>query len=115
MTLYERIKFLCDERSIKISALAAATGISSSLFSELKSGRTRTLGSKKIEAIASYFNVSVDYLLNGGDDESSADEMTNELFRKRKLLFDKSAKASAKDLDAIIQLVDSLAGGGDEP
>ena len=33
-----------------------------------------------------------------------------ELFRKRKLLFDMSGKASAEDLDKIIKIVDAFIG-----
>jgi len=32
----------------------------------------------------------------------------NELFRKRKLLFDLSAKATEEDLDKLIKIVDAL-------
>ena len=48
-------------------------------------------------------------LLTGETDEDDiVQSKQNELFRKRKLLFDLSAKASEEDLDKIIKIVDAL-------
>jgi transcriptional regulator with XRE-family HTH domain len=43
---YEIIYALCEKRGISIAGLCAATGISKSAFTELKSGRTKSLGAK---------------------------------------------------------------------
>ena len=40
----------------------------------------------------------------------AADELQEQLFQKRKLLFDKSGKASAADLDRILKIVDAIVG-----
>ena len=46
-----------------------------------------------------------------GDDEAGPETLQNELFRKRKLLFDLSAKATEEELDRIIKIVDALVDG----
>lgn len=105
METYEIIKQLCDEKGIKLSVLAAGIGVRNSVFTELKKGRTKKLSVGTLEKIASYFQVPMS-LLTG--DEREVTDKQNELFRKRKLLFDLSAKASEEDLDKIIRIVDAL-------
>lgn len=104
---YLRIKSLCDERGIKLSALAAAIGIRSSVFTELKMGRTKQLSAKTLRAIAEYFDISVDSLMPSAEQEP-VDELRDEMFRKRRMLFDLSAKASPDELDTILKVVNAL-------
>ncbi len=61
---YEKIYALCEKQGISIAALCNITGISKSAFTELKSGRTKSLGAKSLSKIAGHFNVSTDYLMN---------------------------------------------------
>lgn len=104
---YEKIKALCEERGIRLSALAAGIGVRSSVFSELKSGRTKQLSVGTLTRIADYFAVPQSYLL---DQTDTADALQEQLFQKRKLLFDKSGRASAADLDRILKIVDAIVG-----
>lgn len=62
-TLYENIMALCEERGIKGAALANATGISKGLLTDLKKGRRTGVSAATAQKIASYFGVSVGYLL----------------------------------------------------
>ena len=107
METYEIIKQLCDENGIKLSVLASGIGVRNSVFTELKMGRTKKLSVSTLSKIADYFQVPLS-LLTG--DDSGTDEKQNELFRKRKLLFDLSKKASEEDLDKLIKIVDALIG-----
>lgn len=109
MDTYLIIKQLCDEKGVSVAALAAGIGVRSSVFSELKMGRTKQLSVATLNKIADYFNVPASYLF---EDDGERDELREELFRKRKLLFDLSGKASSEDLDKIIKIVDALVGDG---
>lgn len=62
---YETIYALCVKNGISIAGLCNITGISKSAFTELKSGRTKSLGAKSLSKIADHFNVSADYLMSG--------------------------------------------------
>ena len=62
-TLYENIMALCEERGIKGATLANATGISKGLLTDLKKGRRTGVSAATTQKIASYFGVSVGYLL----------------------------------------------------
>ena len=105
METYEIIKQLCDEKGIRLSVLASGIGVRSSVFTELKMGRTKKLSVSTLNKIADYFEVPLSLLTGDG---TGTDEKQNELFRKRKLLFDLSAKASEEDLDKILRIVDAL-------
>ncbi len=107
MDTYEIIRQLCDEKGIKMSVLASGIGVRSSVFTELKKGRTKNLSLATMEKIAAYFEVPLSLL--AGDDDC-VEDVCNELFRKRKLLFDLSAKASEEDLDKLIKIVDAFIG-----
>lgn len=62
---YEKIRALCAKQGISVAGLCGITGISKSAFTELKSGRTKSLGARSLSKIAKYFGVSADYLMNG--------------------------------------------------
>lgn len=108
METYEKIKELCGERGEKMSELASAIGVRSSVFTELKKGRTKQLSVTTLNKIAEHFGVPASYFLE--TESNDAEDKREELFRKRKLLFDMSGKASAEDLDKIIKIVDAFIG-----
>ena len=97
MTIYEKIQYLCDENGIKLATLCKEAKISKSTLSELKQGRTKTLSTQTLSKISNYFGVSLDYF-----DTDSVDDAKDELFEKRKLLFDMSKKATKEQLDTFL-------------
>ena len=107
MTTYEKIQMLCDRRGIRLSALSEETGVSSSVFTELKMGRTKKLSAATLEKLAAFFQVPPGYLM---DDPAAADEVQEEIFRKRMALFDLSEKAGAAELDTVFKLMQYLVG-----
>lgn len=62
-TLYERIIALCKERGITGSRVCLELGLSKSTLSDIKSGRKKSMHPDTIQKFATYFDVSVDYLL----------------------------------------------------
>ena len=58
----ERVKELCSRDGISMNFLEKKLGFGSGYISKLK---TANPNMKKIQAIADYFNVSVDYILTG--------------------------------------------------
>ena len=75
--LYNLIESLCKEKGTNITAMCKAAKISRAPLTELKMGRSKTLSSATLSKIASYFGVSVDYLL--GNEEKPAPESRNGL------------------------------------
>lgn len=62
MTLRERIKELCKERNISLNKLETDCGFAKGYASKLDKS---TPNSENLQRIADYFEVSVDYLMNG--------------------------------------------------
>ena len=65
--LYNRIIELCDEKGIKGGKLCTDIGISKGILTDLKMGRAKGLAATTAQKIASYFGVTVGYLLGEED------------------------------------------------
>lgn len=66
--MYEFYCKLREEKGVKDSDVARETGITKSTFSDWKSGRSNPK-SDKLQKIADYFGVSVEYLTTGEEKE----------------------------------------------
>ena len=66
-TLYETLDTLCKEKGVKGGRMCTDLGISKSLMTDLKSGRKKSVNAETAQKLASYFGVSVGYLL--GEEE----------------------------------------------
>ncbi|BDH62350.1 transcriptional regulator [Lysinibacillus sp. PLM2] len=64
MSTLERIKLLCKQRSISVKILEERLDFPNNTIYQWK---TRTPGTDKLEKVADYFNVSMDYLLGRTD------------------------------------------------
>ena len=72
-TLYDRIIDLCKSKGVSGSRMCLDLGLSKSTLSDIKSGRKKGVSTATAQKIASYFNVSVGYLLG---EESKTEKPT---------------------------------------
>lgn len=100
MSTYEVIKQLCDEHGIALTALEKELGFSRGSLGKLKSGGT---SAKRLQKIADYFGVSINYLMNGE---------TTEKINNTSQLSTKDERDIAKDMENIRQ---KLMNGADGP
>lgn len=89
MSLKERIKTLANERGISLPALEAELGFGNSTIVKWDKS---TPNAEKLNAVAKYFGVSMDYLLNGSDEP---------------LLTEKDERDIARDMENIIKKLKS--------
>lgn len=92
---YENFEKLCALNKVKPSHVSKATGISTATLTSWKQGKY-TPKNDKLQKIADYFGVSIDYIVNGNekadsngyylDGETAA--TAQEMFEKDKILFD---------------------------
>lgn len=68
MTTYEIIKELCKERGIAVTALEKELGFGRGSIGKLRNGSTTI---ERLQKIADFFNVSIEYLNSGTTSESS--------------------------------------------
>lgn len=94
MTLKDRVKMLAQERGISLPALESELGFGNSTIVKWDKS---TPNADKLNAVAKYFDVTMDYLLNGNDEiESKVTELT-----------DRDERDIAKDLDNIMRKLSS--------
>ena len=70
--MYTILQDLCAKRGITITEMCREAGVPRSSVGNLATGSTQQLSSKNIKKLASFFNVSTDYLL-GNEKEPATD------------------------------------------
>lgn len=72
--LYDNIAALCEEKGIKGAKMCADVGMSKGVLTDLKMGRRAGVNAVTAQKIASYFGVSVGYLLGEEEKEEKPTE-----------------------------------------
>lgn len=114
--MYDIFEKLCNERGVTAYKVCKATGITTATISNWKAGRY-TPKQEKMQKIADYFGVSVEYLMTGEGKEGEkyylneeTAEMAQKLFENRNLrvLFDAAQDASPEDLKTTYDMLMAL-------
>ena len=109
---YENFEMLCKRDNVTPSKVSKATGISTATFTSWKQGKY-TPKQDKLQLIADYFGVSIDYLMTGKESEFSI-EMANKdlaLSNMSKRIKDYALilnQMPAEQQEHIISLIDML-------
>lgn len=121
MGFRNRLKELRENRKLSQAELAKAVGVSVGLIGMYESGK-RNPSKEKLEAIADYFNVSLDYL-NGKEDGSAyyldpetarlADEMKDN--PGRRVLMSAAEDLTPEEILEVIDFVNNLKKGNPDP
>lgn len=99
--MYEIYLKLLNEKGCKTSDVCKATGIVASTFSDWKKGKSSPK-TDKLQKIADYFCVSLEYLMTGEEDEQTyyldpdTAKTAQEIFENDKILFD-AYKGTSKE------------------
>ncbi|WP_251392798.1 helix-turn-helix domain-containing protein [Mediterraneibacter agrestimuris] len=114
--MYEIYCKLRDAKGLKDANIAKATGITKSTFSDWKNGRSKPKD-EKLQKIADYFDVTIDYLMTGEEKEGDkyyineeTAEMAQKLFENKDLrvLFDAAQDATPEDLKTTYDMLMAL-------
>lgn len=117
--MYEKFAKLCENKGVTPYKVAKSTGIASSTLSEWKKGKS-TPKTDKLQKIADYFNVDINYLLCDQGEEKiyyfdgNTQEIAQEIFENKdlRLLFDAGKDASAEDLKLVTDMLLNLKNRG---
>lgn len=117
-TLYENIIRLCQDRGIKGGKMCTDLGISKGLLTDLKMGRRSGVSAKTADKIASYFGVSVGYLLGTEQEKklvNNDEELTEYLEELRsrpdkRMLFSVTKNATKAQIEAIVRMIEEMQG-----
>lgn len=115
--LYERIESLCKQYHITITVMCKESGASRASITDLKMGRKQSLSANTLTKIASYFDVSVDYLLGKTNQKKpfiNEDEELTEYLEELKnrsemrMLFKLAKGASKADVEQAVKIIEAL-------
>ena len=105
--LYDTIIELCEAKGIKGAKMCTDVGISKGLLTDLKMGRRTGVSAVTAQKIASYFDVSVGYLL-GEEEKEKPTAQGDGLTENQKVLIE-FAKSLSEDQAALaLRLLKSL-------
>ena len=107
-TLYENIIALCNEKGIKGGKMCTDIGISKGILTDLKKGRQLSVSAATAQKIATYFGVSVGYLLGEEQKKEAVTENGNGLSESKKQLLALAEQCSEEDADKLLQMMQIL-------
>ena len=115
--MYEIFASLLKKKGLKAADVTRATGISSTVFSEWKKGKSKPNTEKMIK-LANFLGVSVEYLTTGEEKEGGetyylneeTSKMAQSIFENKelRLLFDAAQDAQPEDLQTVHQMLLAL-------
>ena len=108
--LYEKIISLCNEKGIKGGKMCTDTGISKGLLTDLKMGRRTGVSAKTAQKIATYFGVSVGYLLGEEQKKETATQMDNGLSESKKQLLALAESCTEEEAERLLQVFELVLG-----
>lgn len=106
-TLYNNIIALCESRGIKGGKMCTDVGISKGILTDLKSGRKKGVNAVTAQKIASYFNVSVGYLL-GEEDQKGKPIETDGLSKKKREFMNYLENLTEEQVDLAFRVLRSI-------
>ena len=109
-TLYENIIALCNERGIKGGKMCTDIGMSKGILTDLKMGRQSGISAANAQKIASYFGVSVGYLLGEEQKKETATQMDNGLSVAKQKLLAYAEDCSEEEAEKALQMMELLLG-----
>ncbi len=107
VTLYERLSDLCQEKGVKGGRMCTDLGFSKSLMTDLKSGRKKGVNADTAQKIASYFGVSVGYLL-GEEEKEEKPTQEDELSENLRKLIDFAMTVPEDKQELVLKVMKSI-------
>jgi transcriptional regulator with XRE-family HTH domain len=111
-TLYERLETLCKERGVKGSRLGLDIGYGKSLMTDLKSGRKKSINAETAQKIATYFGVTVGYLLGEDEQKEKPTAQGDGLSDEKRRLIERIKTLSEEQIEALLLIAESIQPSG---
>lgn len=106
--MYKKFSKLLQDRQLSTYRVSKDTGISQQTFSDWKIGKSKPK-LDKLQKIADYFDVPVDYFLDNDNNDKKADiKKLTPINDDRREFYENLAKLSSDDLGIVEDLVKGL-------
>ena len=109
-SLYENIIALCNERGIKGGKMCTDIGMSKGILTDLKKGRQSGISAANAQKIASYFGVTVGYLLGEEQKKETVTQMDNGLSKSKQQLLAYAKNCSEEEAERLLQVFELVLG-----
>lgn len=109
-SLYKRIMSLCEEKGIRGGKMCTDIGISKGILTDLKMGRQSGISTTNAQKIATYFGVSVGYLLGEEEQKNTTTEIDSGITKVKADMIKKVMQMSDEELqklDLLLRVVES--------
>ena len=108
--LYDNIISLCNERGIKGGKMCTDIGMSKGILTDLKMGRQTGISATNAQKIASYFGVSVGYLLGEEEKEDKKEKPTDDdrLSDNMRMLIDFAKSVPEDKVELVLKVMKSI-------
>lgn len=108
-TLYENIISLCEDKGIKGGKMCTDIGMSKGILTDLKMGRQSGISAANAQKIASYFGVSVGYLLGEEDKKEKSTAFEDDgLTEKKRALIDFARSVPEDKAELVLKVIQSI-------
>ena len=113
--MWEIFERLCKEKGVSAYRVSEETGIKTSALSAWKNGRYK-FKQEKLQKIADYFGVSIEYLMTGEEPEEKryyindeTSEMMKDLYDRRDLrtLFSLAKNCTEDQVDVLVKMAET--------
>ena len=105
--LYKNIAALCEEKGIKGAKMCTDVGMSKGILTDLKMGRRSGVNAVTAQKIASYFGVSVGYLL-GEEEKEEKPAQEDELSENLRKLIDFAMTVPEDKQELVLKVMKSI-------
>lgn len=108
--LYKNIAALCEAKGIKGAKMCNDIGMSKGVLTDLKMGRRSGVTAVTAQKIASYFGVSVAYLLGEEENETKKEKPTEdgELSDNMRKLIEFAKSVPEDKVDLVLKILQSI-------
>lgn len=112
--MYEIFEYLLQTKGVSAYRVSKETGISQVTLSDWKNGKVKCPSADKLQKIADYFGVSVEYLMGKDRATTKEDiELQNYLEELRtrpelKMLFSLTKNATKADVEKAVKIIETM-------
>lgn len=120
MLTYDRIKMLCKQKGVTVTGVEKELGFARGSLCKVETNKPSM---EKVQKLAKFFDISVEYLTTGEEKETvepyyindDARELAQFMFEnpEYKVLFDASRKVKKEDIEFVKQMIDRMRGDAD--
>lgn len=107
-SLYDRLDSLCQSKGVKGGRMCTDLGLSKSLMTDLKNGRKKSISAQTAQKIATYFDVTVGYLIGEEEQKEKPIVKDDGLSEGKRKLIEKIKKLPEDHVLLLLQVAERI-------